>query len=42
MEISRKVLEALSAGRILQLDFASDAPGDGGWEHFQILSESSL
>ena len=39
LEFSRKVLGAPSAGRILRLDFASDAPGDGGWERFQRLSE---
>ena len=40
-ELSRKVLGAPSAGRILRLDFASSAPGDGGWERFQRLSERS-
>ena len=40
-EIYRKVLGAPSAGRILRLDFASDAPGDGGWERFQRLSGRS-
>jgi hypothetical protein len=29
-------------GRILRLDFASDAPEDGGWERFQRLSGGSL
>jgi len=40
-EFFRKVLEAPSPGRLLQGDFPGDAPGDGGWERFQRLSEKS-
>jgi len=28
-----------ASGRLLQLYFASDAPGDWGWERLQRLSE---
>jgi len=40
-EIAREVLGAPSAGWLLRFDLASDAPGDGGWESCERLSERS-